>query len=59
MQEERENANVVQVVPFDSAVKYMATVVKLPDGKFRAYAKGASEILLGKCTKVLADPECE
>jgi Ca2+-transporting ATPase len=34
----------------------MATVVKLPDGKFRAYVKGASEILLGKCTKVIADP---
>jgi Ca2+-transporting ATPase len=56
IQEERANANVVQVVPFDSAVKYMATVVKLPNGKFRAYVKGASEILLSKCTKVLADP---
>jgi Ca2+-transporting ATPase len=55
IQEERANANVVQVVPFDSAVKYMATVVKLPNGKFRAYVKGASEILLSKCTKVLAD----
>jgi Ca2+-transporting ATPase len=56
IQEERANANVVQVVPFDSAVKYMATVVKLPNGKFRAYVKGASEILLSKCTQVLADP---
>ena len=56
VQEERENSNVVQVVPFDSANKYMATVVKLPSGKFRAYAKGASEILVGKCTKVIADP---
>ncbi|KAK3904170.1 hypothetical protein C8A05DRAFT_32058 [Staphylotrichum tortipilum] len=55
IQEERANANVVQVVPFDSAVKYMATVVQLPSGKFRAYVKGASEILLSKCTKVLAD----
>lgn len=53
--EERANANVVQVVPFDSAVKYMATVVKLPNGKHRAYVKGASEILLGKCTKVFED----
>jgi Ca2+-transporting ATPase len=56
IQEERANANVVQVVPFDSAVKYMATVVKLPNGKFRAYVKGASEILLAKCTQVIADP---
>jgi Ca2+-transporting ATPase len=59
IQEERSNANVVQVVPFDSAVKYMATVVKLPDGKFRAYVKGASEILLAKCTKVIGDPAGE
>lgn len=59
VQEERSNANVVQVVPFDSAVKYMATVVKLPDGKFRAYVKGASEILLAKCTKVIAEPGSE
>ncbi|KAK3936057.1 hypothetical protein QBC46DRAFT_357797 [Diplogelasinospora grovesii] len=55
VQEERANANVVQVVPFDSAVKYMATVVKLPNGKFRAYVKGASEILLSKCTKVVLE----
>ncbi|KAK4118045.1 calcium-translocating P-type ATPase [Parathielavia appendiculata] len=59
VQEERANANVVQVIPFDSAVKYMATVVKLPNGKFRAYAKGASEILLSKCTTVIADPAAE
>lgn len=59
IQEERANANVVQVVPFDSAVKYMATVVKLPNGMFRAYVKGASEILLAKCTKVMGDPAGE
>ncbi|GAB1316888.1 plasma membrane calcium [Madurella fahalii] len=57
--EERANANIVQVVPFDSAVKYMATVVKLPNGKFRAYVKGASEILLSKCTRIIADPAAE
>ncbi|KAK4224301.1 putative type IID cation-transporting ATPase [Podospora fimiseda] len=59
VQEERSNANVVQVLPFDSAVKFMATVVQLENGKFRAYVKGASEILLGKCTKVIADPSSE
>ncbi|KAL2161063.1 hypothetical protein VTH06DRAFT_8776 [Thermothelomyces fergusii] len=59
VREERANAKVVQVVPFDSAVKYMATVVKLPDGKYRAYVKGASEILLSKCTRVIADPAGE
>ncbi|KAK5659316.1 hypothetical protein OQA88_1409 [Cercophora sp. LCS_1] len=59
VQEERSNANVVQVVPFDSAVKYMATVVKLPSGKFRAYVKGASEILLANCNTVISSPEAE
>lgn len=57
--EERANANIVQVVPFDSAVKYMATIVKLSNGKFRAYVKGASEILLSKCTKIIEDPAAE
>lgn len=56
LQQERSNANIVQVVPFDSANKYMACVVALPNGKFRIYAKGASEILLDKCARVLKDP---
>lgn len=54
--EERESANVVQQVPFDSAAKFMASVVKLPNGKFRAYVKGASEIVLSKCTRILVEP---
>ncbi|KAK2597240.1 hypothetical protein N8I77_013101 [Diaporthe amygdali] len=57
VQEERSNANIVQVLPFDSANKYMASVVKLPDGKYRVYAKGASEILVKKCGRILADTE--
>ncbi|EXK77435.1 Ca2+-transporting ATPase [Fusarium oxysporum f. sp. raphani 54005] len=52
VQEERENAIIVQQVPFDSAEKFMASVIKLPTGKFRAYVKGASEIVLEKCTRV-------
>lgn len=57
VQEERANANIVQVLPFDSANKYMASVVKLADGKYRVYAKGASEILVRKCSSILSDPE--
>ncbi|KAF2263679.1 calcium-translocating P-type ATPase [Lojkania enalia] len=56
VQTERANANVVEVIPFDSSRKFMATIVKLPNGLFRAYVKGASEILLEKCSDVLADP---
>ena len=53
--EVRANANIIQVVPFDSALKYMVTVVKTNEGKYRAYVKGASEIILSKCSKVVAD----
>ncbi|KAF4946214.1 hypothetical protein FGADI_11348 [Fusarium gaditjirri] len=55
IQEIRSSANIVQTVPFDSKNKYSAVIVKLPSGKYRAYAKGASEILLEKCTKCLGN----
>ncbi|KAF9785616.1 hypothetical protein IL306_005384 [Fusarium sp. DS 682] len=55
IQEIRSSANIVQTVPFDSKYKYSAVVVKLPNGSYRAYAKGASEILLEKCTRTLAN----
>ncbi|KAK5455084.1 plasma membrane calcium [Exophiala xenobiotica] len=54
--EERSNADVVQMVPFDSGRKCMAVVVKLADGKYRMLVKGASEILIGKCSRLLSDP---
>src|SRR5262249_54756070 len=49
------NTTIVQLVPFDAARKFMATVVKLADGKYRLYVKGAPEVLLGKCTKIIED----
>lgn len=52
----RANANTVQMVPFDSANKYMAAIARLPNGKIRVYAKGASEVLLRKCTSIIQDP---
>jgi Ca2+-transporting ATPase len=52
----RANTNIIQMVPFDSANKYMAAVVRLPSGKIRVYAKGASEVLLRKCSSILQDP---
>lgn len=54
--EERANANVVQFVPFDSARKCMAAVVKISDRRYRMLVKGASEILLGKCSRIVEDP---
>ncbi|KAF5982581.1 Ca2+-transporting ATPase [Fusarium coicis] len=55
IQEIRSSANIVQTVPFDSKNKYSAVIVKLPNGKYRAYAKGVSEILLEQCTKCLGN----
>ncbi|KAF1919833.1 hypothetical protein BDU57DRAFT_154267 [Ampelomyces quisqualis] len=53
--QERSNANIIQVIPFDSAIKCSGIVAKLNDGRYRLYVKGASEILLGKCDKIVTD----
>jgi Ca2+-transporting ATPase len=50
---ERSNVNIVQVIPFDSAIKCSGTVARLENGRYRLYVKGASEILLGKCDKIV------
>ncbi|XP_071753888.1 plasma membrane calcium-transporting ATPase 2 isoform X9 [Centroberyx gerrardi] len=42
-----------KVYTFNSVRKSMSTVVKLPDGSFRMYSKGASEIVLKKCSRIL------
>ncbi|KAM9759912.1 plasma membrane calcium-transporting ATPase 2 isoform 5-T9 [Menidia menidia] len=42
-----------KVYTFNSVRKSMSTVIKLPDGNFRMYSKGASEIVLKKCSHVL------
>ena len=46
----REGATVVQMIPFSSELKAMGVVVKLPNGKYRLYTKGASEILTKSCS---------
>jgi len=54
---ERSNAEIVQMIPFDSGRKCMAMVIKLKekDG-YRLVVKGASEILLRHCSKIVRDP---
>ncbi|KAM9785677.1 plasma membrane calcium-transporting ATPase 3b isoform 3-T3 [Neosynchiropus ocellatus] len=42
-----------KVYTFNSVRKSMSTVIKLPDGSFRLYSKGASEIMLKKCSYIL------
>ena len=53
---ERANADVVQMVPFDSGRKCMAVVIKLSENRYRMLVKGASEILLGTCSRIVQDP---
>ncbi|XP_056304724.1 plasma membrane calcium-transporting ATPase 3b isoform X1 [Danio aesculapii] len=42
-----------KVYTFNSVRKSMSTVVQMPDGSFRLYSKGASEIVLKKCSSIL------
>nr|BCY27130.1 plasma membrane Ca++ ATPase isoform a [Phallusia philippinensis] len=42
-----------KVYTFNSVRKSMSTVVQNEDGSFRLYTKGASEIVLKKCTSIL------
>lgn len=46
----RERAQVVQMIPFSSERKAMGVVVKRPEGGYRVYLKGASEVLTRLCT---------
>lgn len=43
----------VKVYTFNSARKSMTTAVRLPGGGFRIYSKGASEIILSRCTSII------
>jgi P-type Ca2+ transporter type 2C len=45
----REDANIKQMIPFSSERKAMGVVVKLYDGRYRLFLKGASEILTRAC----------
>lgn len=43
----------VKVYTFNSARKSMTTAVRLPGGGYRIYSKGASEIILGRCSSIV------
>ncbi|MDD1659541.1 MAG: cation-transporting P-type ATPase, partial [Methanomicrobiales archaeon] len=44
----------IREIPFDSARKMMA-VIRAANGRRRAYMKGAPEVLLARCTRILRD----
>ncbi|GJJ68799.1 P-type Ca2+ transporter type 2B [Entomortierella parvispora] len=49
----REAAPVVHLYPFSSERKSMATIVQMGPKQFRLHAKGASEIIMKRCNKVV------
>ncbi|KAK6149126.1 hypothetical protein DH2020_016651 [Rehmannia glutinosa] len=56
--EQRRVCKLLKVEPFNSEKKKMSVLVALPDGKIRAFCKGASEIILKTCDSVInADGE--
>ncbi|XXG54814.1 hypothetical protein AAC387_Pa03g2600 [Persea americana] len=52
-QAERQESKLVKVEPFNSERKRMGVVLELNGGEFRAHCKGASEIILAACDKVV------
>lgn len=53
--EERANAEIVQLIPFDSARKCMGAVVRLSNGTYRLLVKGAAEIMLARASEAVTD----
>ena len=57
--QDRANAEVIQLIPFDSTRKCMGVVIRLDDGTHRLFVKGAAEIMLGQASQAIADLENE
>jgi len=50
------DSSFTKVFTFNSARKSMSTIIQLPSGKgFRIFTKGASEIIMSKCSYILGD----
>lgn len=56
LQEERTNSPALTMFPFDSTRKWMAVLIKLPNGRYRLLIKGAAEVVFEYCAYVIADP---
>ncbi|KAF7543876.1 hypothetical protein G7Z17_g10389 [Cylindrodendrum hubeiense] len=54
--EERANCPVVTMLPFDSSRKWMATLIRLPNGMYRLLVKGAAEVIFEYCAFIVSDP---
>lgn len=54
---ERASAQIVQLIPFDSARKCMGVVYREPTVGYRLLVKGAAEIMLGACSTKMTEME--
>ncbi|XP_028620426.1 plasma membrane calcium-transporting ATPase 4 isoform X1 [Grammomys surdaster] len=50
---EMPEEKIFKVYTFNSVRKSMSTVIRKPEGGFRMFSKGASEIMLRKCDRIL------
>ena len=55
LRKEMPDTRFKKVYTFNSARKSMSTIVPLDSGGFRVYTKGASEIIMKKCSFVVGD----
>ena len=53
--EERGNAEIVQMIPFDSARKCMGVVIREPKVGYRLFVKGAAELILDSASDIISD----
>lgn len=54
--EERANCPALTMLPFDSSRKWMAALIKLPNGRYRLLVKGAAEVVFEYCAFIVSDP---
>lgn len=47
----------IEEIPFSSERKRMTTIHQMADGKRVAFLKGAPEVVLGKCSRIMVDGE--
>jgi len=52
---EARRADIVKLFPFDSTVKRSGVLMKLKNGKYRLYTRGAAERILAECTRQFVD----
>ena len=55
LREEMPDSRLTKVYTFNSERKSMSTIVPLDSGGYRVYTKGASEIVLKKCSFIVGE----